>query len=103
MVLEHCRGGLKGIEKSVNWCLCGFAFEASKVQTVPAAERGMDLLDSWVVARCEGLPVGVAAPSPPLTRRDALHLKLPRPGSGAHSLCLRPEPAGGSPRSGPSR
>lgn len=74
-MLEHFRGGVQGIEKSVNWCLCGFAVEASEVQMVPAAERALDLLDPRAVGRCEGLPVGVEIPSPGLTHRDAPHFK----------------------------
>lgn len=63
--------GVQGIKKSVHWCLCGFAVEASKVHMVPAAERALDLLDPWVAGRCEGLPAGVEIPSPRLTHRGA--------------------------------
>lgn len=96
-------GGLQGSERPVNWCLCGFAIEASKVQMLPAAERALDLQDPWVVGRCEGLPVcvgggGVEIPSPHLKEHTALEVPLSRfQGSPGHSVSS-PGPAGGSQR-----
>lgn len=101
--------GVQGIKKSVHWCLCGFAVEASKVHMVPAAERALDLLDPWVAGRCEGLPVGVEIPSPRLTHRGAPPPPPPPPGFKPHaypgsspdrvpgSLAQPPSPAASSP------
>lgn len=96
--LEHFGVGYKALKKSVNWCLRGFAFEASKVQMVPAAEKALDLLDPWVVGRCEGLPAGGGDTVPPFkaTRQP---WKFPEPGSRARSRAQAPsQPASGSQR-----
>lgn len=107
-VSGHFRGGLQSSERPVNRCLC-FAFEASKVQMVPAAEKALDLQDPWVVGRCEGLPVCVwgggegegGDTAPHLKAHSALQVPIAgsraRPGAQGSSPC----PAAGSRRAQP--
>lgn len=88
--------------KDLSTGVCAFAFEASKVQMVPAAERALDLQAPWVVGRCERLPVCVCVggggdTAPHLKEHTALEVPLSR-FQGSPGTVSSPRPAGGSQR-----